>query len=220
MTVTAIAGASFHEYGKITEKVVIRQGHFVVEKDAEVPQLEVVNATSDVKVTANEETVIVVDSSSSSQTSIVSNSNDVFVKGVTEEIVTGTTPASLAKGVTTLNELNGIFANGGYALLDADLEISEKTTLGTKKIVLDLNGHIISSGDEIDDNDYMFVLPENGDLTVMGDGKILGGGRIIDSYGKMTVNGGSFVTRVLGCGTAIVAETGSQLTFNNGANYK
>ena len=153
LEVIKVASASYHEYGKVLGKPVIKQGHLVVEEGAVVPQVSVEGATGEVKVTANAGTIVSVDAGSAAQTTVVTNSSNVFVSGLTQEKVSGN--AVIAEQVNDETSLLNALEKG-YAQLDGDVTINGNLTI-TGTVVIDLNGHtLVVNG----------LIFNNGDLTI------------------------------------------------------
>ncbi len=147
LTVTAVAGESYHEWGTVNSKAVISEGHIAVEEGASVPEVSVESATGDVKVTANEETLISVDNTSSSQTTVVANSDNVYVSGVDAEQISGSKKDSveLPTVVTSQTEMAAaVAAKKEFIQLGADFTDANSYTLDSKAIV-DFAGHTISA---------------------------------------------------------------------------
>ena len=88
--------------------------------------------------------------------------------------------------VTTEAELLDKLANGGYAALGEDISLTQPITID-KEAVLDLNGHTLSS-----DQPTMISITPQGDLTITGDGSIIGpaNGATYDSNALITVDAG------------------------------
>ena len=147
LTVTAVASASYHEYGTVRGKAVISQGHIVVESGSSVSQVSVKEATGAVKVTANQGTLVNVDSASSTQASVVANSSDVFVSGLSTENISGSKASSveLPTVVTTETELeSAIVAKKGFIQIGADFSASQHHEFADDAL-LDFAGHTITS---------------------------------------------------------------------------
>lgn len=222
--IQAIASASYHENGKVLEKLNVSKGHVVVEEKGEVPQVNVVNATGAVKVTANTETIISVDSSSSSQTTVVVNASDVFVDGVSSENISGSSSSDVKvpTDITTEEELRA--AANGFAKLGADITILTNDPIAvTGKAVLDLNGHNISFGTNIGDESDLYRVGIDGELIIKGSGKITTNSRMIYVEGSLRIEDGTFVTTVMTNGadlhSMILSAAGSEVVINNGEFY-
>ena len=147
LTVTAIAGESYHEWGAINSKAVIKSGHIEVENGASVPEVSVEGATGAVKVTANEGTLVTADTASAAQTSVVANSADVFVSGVSTEKISGSkaSEVELPTVITTEDQLtNAIGSKKAYLQLGANFSV-EKTFVISYKALFDFAGFTVSS---------------------------------------------------------------------------
>jgi|GEM_PF-5001489 prepilin-type N-terminal cleavage/methylation domain-containing protein len=153
LTITAVADASYHEHGTVRGKAKIAQGHFVVEGGAVVPQVSVENATAAVKVTANEATIVTADTASSSQTSVVANTSEVFVSGLSGDKITGN--AVVAEPVNDAEGLQNALAKG-YAQLNADVTVDGNLAI-SKAAVIDLNGRTLTVNG---------LILNNGNLTI------------------------------------------------------
>ena len=194
LTITAIAGESYHEHGTINTKAVISQGHIEIEEGAEVPEVSVENATGGVKVTANEGTLVSADSTSSDQTTVIANTEDVFVSGVDAENIGGTKASEVETPTAILNEAEltaALSAGKGYLELGADFAVENPFAI-TRNSIFDFAGHRITSED-LD----AAVLTNRAELTIIDTGENGGitssSDMLVQNKGKMTINGGKFV---------------------------
>ena len=147
LTITAIYGESYHEHGTVKGKAVISQGHIEIEEGASVSQVSVENATGAVKVTANEGTLVTADATSSAQTSVVANSDEVFVSGVDAEKISGSQSEKVETPTAVINEtqLEAAFAGKkAFIQLGADFNAAA-AHINTVNAVFDFAGHTITS---------------------------------------------------------------------------
>lgn len=193
VVVTAIASASYHEFGSIKGKATISAGHFVVEKDAEVPQVEVVAATSAVKITASESTLINVDTESASQATVVANSADVYVTGISAENIFGPQASSveLPTVVTSEGELiSAISASKGFIQIGSNFNATQAHTFGFNSLI-DFAGHTIESSlmkaAFITNNAKMRLIDSKS-----GGGINSTNNNLIINKGTLTIDGGRF----------------------------
>ena len=241
--IKAIANASYHENGKVKTRLVINQGHAVIEQQGEVPEVDVQNATGAVKVTANTETLIIADSASTSQTTVVANSSNVYVTGVNSESISGSKASEVELPTVVSNEtqMNAAFsAKKKYIQLGADFEINSSNTVESD-MLFDFNGHTVTTtltstiGSEfvaaVDamDEGFTFVnrpfIRNSANLIVTdtdSDGGIVSANNnIIINEGKLTVNGGSFKsTCMLHKYFSGVGTTDEQDTYMASLGYK
>ena len=224
LTITAVAGESYHEHGQVKGKATISQGHIAIESGASVPQVSVEDASGSVKVTANESTVITVDTTSASSTSVVTNSNDVFVDGVDASAISGTkaSAAVLPTEIDTEAKLKAVMDNGGLGKLTADIVLTQKNfdyvrseTAGgnaeqamvatNKEVALNLNGHKITVDDALADDMNLFAVDSKGKLKIYDEGttkgRIVGNSKLFFVRGEVEVLSGEFVSTVLTAGT-------------------
>lgn len=249
LTVTAVAGASYHEHGTVKGRAVLSQGHIEVEQGAKVSQVSVENVPEGktAKVTANEPTIITVDSSSASKTAVVSNSNEVYVDGVSGSAISGSKASEVIQPteIDTELKLKNLMDNGGLAKLTANIDLTasnysftrkyvgesisstENSVLATnKKVVLNMNGHNITGETLADDVDFIAVGDE-GSLTVYDEaatkGRIIANAKMFYVRGSLEILDGEFVTTVLCSNTdyrsLIIADQGSSLMIRNGKFY-
>ena len=155
LTVTAIANASYHEHGTVRGKAILSQGHIEIEEGATVPQVLVENVPEGktAKITANERTIISVDDDSKNQTTVLANSDNVFVSGLAEDKVTG--DAVIAESVTNEETLLAALESG-YVQLDGDITLNSNLTI-SNTAVIDLKGHTFTVNG---------LILNNGDLTI------------------------------------------------------
>ena len=214
LDIKAIAGSSYHEFGKITEKAVISQGHLELEEGGSVPQVFVQNATGAVTVTANEPTIVIADSASASQTNIVANSQDVYVSGVSTENISGSesSSVSLAQDVTDNATLKSSLANGGFIRIANAITVSQAVEVPNgKTAVVDFNGKLLTYSSN-------WLWENHGTLTVTDSGEnggITCGKGAIDNYGTLIVNGGSYSSSIIGSGATIWNNPDANIVFNN-----
>lgn len=213
LAITAVKGASYHEHGKVRGKAIISSGHLEIEEGGEVPQVLVKNATGPVTVTANEPTIVIADSASESQTSVVANSTEVYVSGVSAGNVSGSESSSVvrAQDVTDNATLKaGLAAGGFYRVANAfEVSVAVETPVG-KTAVIDFNGKVVTA-----DN---WKWANYGTLTVTDSGENGGiscGKGCLDNYGKLIVDGGTYTTTVLDGGAAIWNNPDANLIIND-----
>ena len=245
LTVTAVANASYHEHGTVRDKASISQGHIVVENGSSVAQVVVESATGSVKVTANESTLVNVDTASASQTAIVANSRDVFVDGVDSSAISGSQASSvvLPTEIDTEAKLKLLLVNGGLAKLTEDIALTqsnysyvrselaggdtELAALGTNKnVVLNLNGHDIT-GEALEDDINFIAIDNNGSMRVYDDsndrGKIIANAKMFYVRGNLEILGGEFVSTVLTAGTdfrsMIIVDENASVLIHYGKFY-
>ncbi len=194
LTITAVAPSSYHEYGNIANKVVISQGHIAIESGAEVPEVSVENATGAVTVTANEGTLVSADSASSSQTSVVANSEEVFVSGVEATNISGTSASEVALPTAIASEANltaALAAGKNYLQLSADFTVTNPFVI-VENSVFDFAGHRISA-----EHGEGALMTSRGTTTIMDTGENGGltssGEIVLKNSGNMTIKGGKFV---------------------------
>lgn len=187
--IIAVASASYHEYGQIEKKAVINQGHIAIEEGGNVPQIFVGNVPEGktVKVTANESTVISVDDSSASQTTIVANSDEVYVSG--DVTISGNNSATVIKatGINSEDTLKQALLDGGFYKVTESFTISNLVNVPENiKVVVDFAGKTITYNDN-----WLWTI--DGDLTIMdsvGNGGISCGKGAFENHGNLTINGG------------------------------
>ena len=226
LNITAVANASYHEFGKVRGKASIADGHISVEKGAVVPAVEVKNVPSGktVKVTANEGTIINVASDSAAATTVVANQTGVFVDGLAADKISGSSASSVKMPVLVSNETQLRENANGFAKLGADFSVNTNNSINISgKAVLDLNGHTVSLGDDVADETQLYTIVKGGRLTVNGSGRINGHARIFYNEGELRVDGGTFVTNVLANTGAerstIISKDSSDTIINAGDFY-
>ena len=228
LTITAVAGASYHEHGTIRGKAVINEGHMVIEDSGEAPQIVVEAATGSVKVTANKPTVISVDDESASRTTVVANAEDIYVSG--EVTVNGSKSEDVVKAnlITTWDELKAFEdVEDGFAKIGQDITNAQSMEIAAShKFKLDLNGHSIQTIERSAGRHY-YLLDNYGECEIF-DSKNSGGeirARGIENLGgKMIVQSGSFYSVDQNGGAAIWNDYDSDgclkkgdLTINGGS---
>lgn len=146
LTITAIAGASYHEHGIISGKAVISKGHIEVEKNAVVPAISVAAATGEVKVTANEKTTVMVDAASAATTSVVANAENVNVAGLDAEKISGDKASTVVEATKVMNEselYTAFYNDKPFVQLGADIELTSNKCIWAET-KFDLNGHTVT----------------------------------------------------------------------------
>lgn len=90
-------------------------------------------------------------------------------------------------------ELLSAFENGGYLTLSEDVVLDETLTLTGKSLVIDLNGHTLSSTTLI--NKGVILVAADGDLTIKGEGTVSShsGYPVFVNGGKLTIEGGNYI---------------------------
>ena len=248
LTVQAVANSSYYEHGTIRTKATISQGHISIENGASVPTVSVENVPADkvVKVTANEPTIIHADAASSSKTSVVANSHEIYVDGIDSSKISGKTAESVKvpEAVNTEADLKTAFTNGGFVKLNADIALTTASKQYTRKhdtsftenvvvdtnkaVLLDLNGHSITAGNELGDDIDFFAIDDNGSLKVCdnsaeGNGQIIANAKMFYVRGSLEIVNGTYLTTVLCSGTdfrsMIITDAKSNLILDDGLFY-
>lgn len=122
--------------------------------------------------------------------------------------------------VETLTELLGAVAEGGTVRLANDItrEATDAQIIvaAGKSVVLDLNGHTLSLL-----TNGARGMSNNGSLTITGNGTITDGPEIteawglIDNYGTLLIENGTFLDYGQGGGAALKNRPGASMTINN-----
>ena len=225
--VQAIANASYHEFGKATF-IKVDTGRVEVEASAEIGGIYV---TSDAASVTNE---------SGANLPTVYKEGEITESEAKEAAANAVPPAGVARigltGYATLQDAINA-ANSGDAVILLDnysTGYGYVTIPSDKSIVLNLNGHTLSS-----EGDWTAICNE-GTLTINGNGKIdagwnavwnnggsltVNGGTLEGDYsaiysdgGNVTINGGSFKATVAqqGNNAAIMVDAAAALVINDG----
>mgnify|MGYP004472046129 CR=1 FL=1 len=200
VTITAVAGDSYHEFGKVSGKIEITAGRFVDETGM-ISNITVLGAGVKIDTTRTDLLVINFGTGISSVelnkvvTSADTGSSILAVKdgkNVNEEVVV----------VNTIKDLKEAVYFGKTAIINSDITSSnvfafmkEPTmTKGPANATINLNGHTLKiTGSQ---NQYMFALTDGAKLTIEGTGKLetTTGAPIFDvRNATLTINGGEFI---------------------------
>ncbi len=224
LTVTAVDGASYHEYGTVNGKVEFAQGHFVIEEGGSAETI-VVTATSasDVSidlsnVPAEEAPVVYAESET------VATELDTIVEASEEVKDASIQTVTYTKHVTTVDELSAALPENGHVILDNDLQVSTPVWIGSQgnlldhSVILDLNGHTISTTSSFEGRPLMNCAK----MTVTGNGTISsaaageGGWGAIRNYNELTILNGTFKGHPTAGGSAIDNQAGGKLLIEDG----
>ena len=213
LTIEAVASASYHEFGRVTQLAIVKKGHVKVEATGSIGALVV--ATAEVKLTGDfglvmgtEEVLADADIPEEVKTQAVESADDL--DGVVA-IVDGAFYADMKEAFAA--------ANGKVIVLVRDVEYAANTVFTIAKeqvITLDLNGHAImaTAGESAVSN----VITNNGKLTIKDS---VGGGKITTNAlnpDKQEIPG--FASNTIANKGELVLESGTiENTTSAGAAY-
>lgn len=223
--ITAVAGQSYHEFGKV-DVLSIAKGRAVIENGDGVTVTQVTGTDAVIAVPENVvlETKLEKDGSITEVKLQVGNKETISVsaEGKTDSEV----PAELEKvvdGKKTIGEAKDYTARVGTDMYEtlqdavnkADNNIvtllkdtTENITISSGNVTLDLNGKTLTNA-----SSHTITVNSGAELTINGNGtvdNVTHGKAAIVNYGKVTLNGGTY-TRSL--------ETGESGTSSGGNSY-
>lgn len=200
VVITAVAGDSYHENGVVSKSIIVSSGRVVLEKVAEVKQINIVEATSAVKVEANVPAIIVADEQSKELTSVVANAENVLISGIDDDKIGGSNASDSIKAVevNSTAALKSALLKSGFYKVSESFELTEVVTVSeSANVVIDFNGKTITYKDD-------WLWCNYGDLTVIdtvGGGKISVGKGAFLNLGSLTINGGEIEATTRGGST-------------------
>ena len=206
VTITAVAGNSYHENGEVKDSITISAGRVVLENESKVKEVNISNATNDVKIESNVEVVISVDENSKEKTNVVANSDNIYVSGISSDKVTGSKASNvtISTDIDSTEALKNAVSKSGFYRFSQDFTLTERISVAKNaKVILDFNGKKLTYA-----NNWLFAI--DGDLTIMdsvGTGKIIVGKGAFENHGNLTING-----------CEIEATTRSGSTIKSGAD--
>ena len=228
VTITAVAGDSYHEFGKVSGKIEITAGRFVDETGM-ISNITVLGAGVKIDTTRTDLLVI----NFGGKTASVTLNNTEMTKDADSSILAvkdGKKETAII--VTTYQELrNAIYNLGGNIVLGADITTSSPLMLrkksnnptlkGSSSVSLNLNGHTLQY---TSNSRYLFALEYDAQLTIEGSGKIEttkdAPAFSVHSFAKLIINGGEFIANGNSSKSPLISIKGSEgqgnVIINNG----
>ncbi len=226
VTITAVAGDSYHEFGKVSGKIEISAGRFVDETGM-ISNITVLGAGVKIDTTRTDLLVINFGGNAASvtlnNTEMTKNDDSSILavkdgKNVKEEVVI----------VNTIADLRSAVYYGKTAIINSDIASTsvfafmKETTMreGPAKATINLNGHTLTFKGI---NQYMFALEDDAQLTIEGIGKLetTTGAPIFDvRNATLIINGGEFIVSGNNVKKSLITVSASEghgnVIINNG----
>ena len=224
VTITAVAGDSYHEFGKVSGKIKITAGRFVDETGM-ISNITVLGAGVKIDTTRTDLLVI----------NFGDGVSSVELNKVVTSADTGSSILAVKDGkvesaavITTLDQLRTAFKKGGYVVLGADIS-SPKEQLkveGGIELTIDLNGYTISGCTGKSSIAVKGKLTINGQGTVKSDSQNFSLFYVYEysnARGELIINGGNYELLEIGTGYNKAIEPLIRIgdeSYREGAIYK
>ena len=202
VTITAVAGDSYHEFGKVSGKIEITAGRFVDETGM-ISNITVLGAG--VKIDTTRTDLLVINFGENTARSVTLNNAKMTKDDGSSILAVKDGKVESAAVITTLDQLQTAFKNGGYVVLGADISSPKKQLKveGGIELTIDLNGYTISGC-----TSYSSIAVK-GKLTINGQGTVKSDSRLYSLFyvyefsnarGELIINGGNYELLEIGTG--------------------
>ena len=193
VTITAVAGDSYHEFGKVSGKIEITAGRFVDETGM-ISNITVLGAGVKIDTTRTDLLVI----------NFGTDISSVELNKVVTSADTGSSILAVKDGkvesaavITTLEQLQSAFKKGGYVVLGANISSPKKQLRveGGIELTIDLNGYTISGCTSYSSIAVKGKLTINGQGTVKSDSQLYSLFYVYEfsnARGELIINGGNY----------------------------
>ena len=227
VTITAVAGDSYHEFGKVSGKIKITAGRFVDETGM-ISNITVLGAGVKIDTTRTDLLVINFDGNVAR---VTLNNTEITKDDRSSILAVKDGKKETATIVTTDQELrDAIYDLGGNIVLGADITTRSSLMLRTKyhatlkgssSVSLNLNGHTLTYDSS---SRYLFALAYDVQLTIEGSGKIEttkdAPAFSVQSSAKLIINGGEFIANGNSSKSPLISISSSEgqgnVIINNG----
>ena len=219
--IDAVAGNSYHEFGKVEQNLSVENGRVVFEKNSEINGNVVIPETATgVAIQSITEQSIFIDNQSTANVKISTsgNSGSVFVSGNAENIESD--GANIVKPMFVSDANSFVSAmEGGNAniVLNGSFTIPNNVTITIpegNEVILDLAGYTVTYATT--DNG---LITNNGSLTINDSSKGRGAfdveRRLLTNNGYAVINGGKYTSHSKTGGTILFNEIAGTLIVND-----
>ncbi len=202
VTITAVAGDSYHEFGKVSGKIKITAGRFVDETGM-ISNITVLGA--DVKIDTTRTDLLVINFGGNAARSVTLNNTEMTKDADSSILAVKDGKKEEAAVITTLDQLQTAFENGGYVVLGADISSPKKQLKveGGIELTIDLNGYTISGCTKKSSIGVKGKLTINGQGTVKSDSQLYSLFYVYEysnARGELIINGGNYELLKIGTG--------------------
>ena len=224
VTITAVAGDSYHEFGKVSGKIEITAGRFVDETGM-ISNITVLGA--DVKIDTTRTDLLVINFDGK-VASVTLNNTKITKDDGSSILAVKDGKVESAAVITTLDQLQTAFKNGGYVVLGADISSPKKQLKveGGIELTIDLNGYTISGCTSYSSIAVKGKLTINGQGTVKSDSQLYSLFYVYEfsnARGELIINGGNYELLEIGTGYNKAIEPLIRIgdeSYREGAIYK
>ncbi len=193
VTITAVAGDSYHEFGKVSGKIKITAGRFVDETGM-ISNITVLGAGVKIDTTRTDLLVI---NFGGNAASVTLNNTEMTKDDGSSILAVKDGKVESAAVITTLEQLQSAFKKGGYVVLGADISSPKKQLRveGGIELTIDLNGYTISGCTSYSSIAVKGKLTINGQGTVKSDSQLYSLFYVYEysnARGELIINGGNY----------------------------
>ena len=218
--IAAVAGNSYHEFGKVEQNLSVENGRVVFEKNSEINGNVVIPETATgVTIQSVTEQSLYIDNQSTANVKISTsgNSGSVFVSGNTENIESD--GANIVKPMLVSDANSFVSAmEGGNAniVLNSSFIVPNNVTITIpegNEVILDLAGYTITYA-----TTQNVLITNNGTFTINdsdGQGTFDVGRGVLTNKGHAVINGGKYTSKIKEGNGTILLNNGGTMIVND-----